>query len=105
MPQVANGKGNVMTNLVAVLESLGRPRVLVAGDLILDRYTCGDVNRVSPEAPVLIRRADRHEVRPAALPASPPCPRALDASVTLAGTSAMTRAHYTIHMFRNLGSW
>jgi len=29
-----------------------RARVLVAGDLMLDRYLWGDVNRISPEAPV-----------------------------------------------------
>lgn len=34
-----------------------RCRVAVIGDLMLDRYLQGDVNRVSPEAPVLVVRA------------------------------------------------
>jgi len=35
----------------------GRPsRVLVAGDLMLDRYVWGDVDRISPEAPVQVLR-------------------------------------------------
>ena len=38
-------------------------RVLVIGDLMLDRYTWGDIERVSPEAPVLVLRAELEEVR------------------------------------------
>jgi D-beta-D-heptose 7-phosphate kinase/D-beta-D-heptose 1-phosphate adenosyltransferase len=45
--------------LVDVLDRLARPRVLVLGDLILDRYTHGDAQRVSQEAPILVLRADR----------------------------------------------
>lgn len=41
-------------HLVEVLEGLGSPRILVVGDLILDRYIDGKANRVSPEAPVLV---------------------------------------------------
>ncbi len=40
--------------LIKVLEGIGRPRVLVAGDLILDRYVAGTVERVSPEAPIQV---------------------------------------------------
>ncbi|MBI2133015.1 MAG: bifunctional hydroxymethylpyrimidine kinase/phosphomethylpyrimidine kinase, partial [Candidatus Tectomicrobia bacterium] len=32
------------------------PRLLVAGDLMLDRYVWGDVDRISPEAPVQVLR-------------------------------------------------
>jgi D-beta-D-heptose 7-phosphate kinase/D-beta-D-heptose 1-phosphate adenosyltransferase len=42
---------------------MGRPRVLVVGDLILDRYTWGDAERVSQEAPVVVLRADERETR------------------------------------------
>jgi D-beta-D-heptose 7-phosphate kinase/D-beta-D-heptose 1-phosphate adenosyltransferase len=35
-------------------DSQKRPKVLVIGDLILDEYIWGSVNRVSPEAPVPI---------------------------------------------------
>ncbi|NCC57008.1 MAG: carbohydrate kinase [Synergistales bacterium] len=37
-----------------ILNALARTRILVLGDLILDRYICGDVKRISPEAPVPI---------------------------------------------------
>ncbi|MEK6710392.1 MAG: D-glycero-beta-D-manno-heptose-7-phosphate kinase, partial [Nitrospinota bacterium] len=33
-----------------------RPRLLVAGDLMLDRYVWGEVDRISPEAPVQVLR-------------------------------------------------
>lgn len=39
-------------------------RVLVVGDVMLDRYWFGDVNRISPEAPVPIVKIDRSEERP-----------------------------------------
>ena len=34
--------------------SNNRPKILVVGDLILDEYIWGGVNRISPEAPVPI---------------------------------------------------
>jgi len=41
-----------------------RARVLVVGDVMLDRYWFGDVSRISPEAPVPIVKVDRIEDRP-----------------------------------------
>ena len=38
-------------------------RVLVLGDVILDRYLWGNATRVSPEAPVLVVDIDREETR------------------------------------------
>lgn len=38
-------------------------RVLVVGDLMLDRYWFGDVSRISPEAPVPVVRVTRSEER------------------------------------------
>lgn len=52
-----------MTDLAARLNDLGTPRVLVLGDLMLDRYTWGNAARVSPEAPVLVVSADFDEAR------------------------------------------
>jgi len=37
-----------------VLKAFGKKRILVIGDLILDRYIWGKVDRISPEAPVPI---------------------------------------------------
>jgi rfaE bifunctional protein kinase chain/domain len=38
--------------LEALMQRFARVRVLVVGDLVLDEYVWGDVDRVSPEAPV-----------------------------------------------------
>lgn len=38
-------------------------KILVAGDVMLDRYWFGEVNRISPEAPVPIVRVERREER------------------------------------------
>ncbi|HJQ64422.1 MAG TPA: D-glycero-beta-D-manno-heptose-7-phosphate kinase [Burkholderiales bacterium] len=43
---------------------LNHARVLVVGDVMLDRYWFGDVGRISPEAPVPVVRIDRVEERP-----------------------------------------
>lgn len=39
-------------------------RVLVVGDVMLDRYWFGEVNRISPEAPVPVVHVQRSEERP-----------------------------------------
>ncbi|MEC5387972.1 D-glycero-beta-D-manno-heptose-7-phosphate kinase [Uliginosibacterium sp. H3] len=41
-----------------------KARVLVVGDVMLDRYWFGDVERISPEAPVPVVRVQRTEERP-----------------------------------------
>jgi rfaE bifunctional protein kinase chain/domain len=46
-----------------VLEALKDLRILVVGDLILDRYLYGKVERISPEAPVPVVEVEREEVR------------------------------------------
>jgi D-beta-D-heptose 7-phosphate kinase/D-beta-D-heptose 1-phosphate adenosyltransferase len=47
----------------SLVERLGHPRVLIVGDLILDRYVSGDVTRISPEAPIPVLTAKRSEER------------------------------------------
>ncbi len=49
--------------LCARLETLPRPRVLIVGDLILDRYVWGTVERISPEAPIPVLAARATEAR------------------------------------------
>ncbi|HEX6003187.1 MAG TPA: D-glycero-beta-D-manno-heptose-7-phosphate kinase [Burkholderiales bacterium] len=43
---------------------LKQARLLVVGDVMLDRYWFGEVGRISPEAPVPVVRIDRIEERP-----------------------------------------
>jgi D-beta-D-heptose 7-phosphate kinase / D-beta-D-heptose 1-phosphate adenosyltransferase len=40
-----------MSSFEAVLDQFGRKRVLVVGDIMLDRFVYGHVSRISPEAP------------------------------------------------------
>jgi D-glycero-beta-D-manno-heptose-7-phosphate kinase len=42
---------------------VAKARLLVVGDVMLDRYWFGDVNRISPEAPVPVVRVGRTEER------------------------------------------
>ncbi len=45
-------------------DRVARTRVLVVGDVMLDRYWFGDVERISPEAPVPVVKIARSEERP-----------------------------------------
>lgn len=49
--------------LRAIWNDLGHPRILVVGDLILDRYVRGEVERISPEAPIPVLRVTQEELR------------------------------------------
>ncbi len=49
--------------LTEVLERSFTPTILVVGDIILDRYHWGNVDRISPEAPIPLLRVDRREQR------------------------------------------
>lgn len=51
-------------HLAALLERLPRPRILEVGDLMLDHYVFGKVERISPEAPIQVLRVEREENRP-----------------------------------------
>lgn len=45
-----------MSNLLALLDKFSKLRLLVVGDLMLDRFIWGEVERLSPEAPVPVLR-------------------------------------------------
>jgi D-beta-D-heptose 7-phosphate kinase / D-beta-D-heptose 1-phosphate adenosyltransferase len=72
-------------DLLATFDRLGCPRVLVLGDLILDRYTFGDAERVSQEAPVILLRAEQREARLGGAANVCNMLRGLGAKVTCAG--------------------
>jgi D-beta-D-heptose 7-phosphate kinase/D-beta-D-heptose 1-phosphate adenosyltransferase len=71
--------------LIDLVQGLGSPRVLVLGDLILDRYIWGDAERISQEAPVILLREERQEVRLGGAANVAHMLRGLDAQVTMAG--------------------
>jgi len=47
-----------------LIPDTSKARVLVVGDVMLDRYWFGDVGRISPEAPVPVAKIERTEDRP-----------------------------------------
>src|SRR5688500_15053184 len=46
------------------IKNIKNARLLVVGDVMLDRYWYGEVKRISPEAPVPVVRIDGSEDRP-----------------------------------------
>ena len=50
-------------DLRLALEKIVSPRILVVGDLMLDHYSWGEVDRISPEAPIPIMRVLREDQR------------------------------------------
>src|SRR6185436_18275963 len=49
--------------LIELVEGLPRSRVVLVGDLMLDRYLYGNAERLSPEAPVPVLHYQREELR------------------------------------------
>src|SRR4029077_14964816 len=73
------------TELIDLVQNVGQARVLVVGDLMLDRYVWGDAERISQEAPVILLRADKREERLGGASSVATMLRALGARVALAG--------------------
>lgn len=59
MPAPAAGPEPAAPDLTALIDRLGTARVLVLGDVMLDRFTYGRVERISPEAPIPVLRVER----------------------------------------------
>lgn len=53
-----------MTDLHSLIDALSGSRILVVGDVMLDRFVHGRVDRVSPEAPIPVLRIQRESAMP-----------------------------------------
>ena len=53
-----------MESLVEILERFASPRVALVGDFMLDRYVYGNVDRLSPDAPVPVLNVVDRQVHP-----------------------------------------
>jgi rfaE bifunctional protein kinase chain/domain len=62
-PTVPEGAALAPEVGIVARERLAAARVLVVGDVMLDRYWFGDVNRISPEAPVPVVLVQKQEDR------------------------------------------
>ena len=67
----------------AYKDAAAAARLLIVGDVMLDRYWFGEVERISPEAPVPVVRIARHEERPGGAANVARNAAALGAQVTL----------------------
>lgn len=91
-------------DLVELVQNLGRPRVLVVGDLMLDRYVWGDAERISQEAPVILLRADKREERLGGASSVATMLSALQADVSLIGVVGPdSDGHRARHILNGLG--
>ena len=52
---------NDSPTLIGLLDQFHRGRVVCLGDLMVDRYIYGAIDRISPEAPIPIIRIEREE--------------------------------------------
>jgi len=74
-----------MNRLKDIINDFPKARILVVGDLILDEYIWGDVERISPEAPVPVVWAKKRTFVPGGASNVASNIRSLDADVTVAG--------------------
>lgn len=51
-------------HLASLIENAGHPRILVVGDLMIDRYVWGEAERISPEGPIPVLNVTSEEDRP-----------------------------------------
>lgn len=73
------------TSFAALLNRLHRVRVLLVGDVMLDRFVYGDVERISPEAPIPVVHVNRVVDMPGGAANVARNCSALGAAVTLVG--------------------
>lgn len=53
-----------MKNLLEILNNFNNKKILVIGDVMLDKYTMGKVKMVSPEAPVVVLSVEEEKYKP-----------------------------------------
>jgi len=51
-------------NLVQILSNIGKPNIMLIGDMMLDKYVWGEVKRISQEAPIPVLNVTSEEIRP-----------------------------------------
>lgn len=87
MTQTRDSGAASVSELAGIARGLGSPRILVVGDLMLDRYVWGDAARISQEAPVILLQADRREERLGGASSVATLLAALGAKVELCGVT------------------
>ena len=55
---------NKTDQVVKIADYIGKAKILILGDIMLDEYLHGTVSRISPEAPVPVVWVDRENFMP-----------------------------------------
>jgi rfaE bifunctional protein kinase chain/domain len=92
MPRNSPGKLPDRPPFAAYRDRVALTRVLIVGDVMLDRYWFGEVDRISPEAPVPVVRILRSEERPGGAANVARNAAALGAQVTLLSVTGADEA-------------
>ncbi|MBS1149675.1 MAG: D-beta-D-heptose 7-phosphate kinase [Myxococcaceae bacterium] len=94
----------VSRGLIQRVNAFSKVRVLVVGDLVADHYVYGQTERVSREAPVLIVRHEREEVKLGGAANAAANARSLGAQVTALGVLGRDSMGQRLGtLFRSLG--
>jgi D-beta-D-heptose 7-phosphate kinase/D-beta-D-heptose 1-phosphate adenosyltransferase len=93
------------SRLTSRLDRFAQIRVLVIGDLMLDRYIWGQVERISPEAPVPVVRVTRESLHAGGAGNVVANIRALGGQVVACGTVGKDQeARYLLREFTSVGA-
>lgn len=93
-----------MDKLLNIISNLGSPKILVIGDLMLDKYVWGEVRRISQEAPIPIINVSSEDVRAGGAGSVVINMRALGAEVFACGVIGNdTHGNILLDIFKNMG--
>jgi D-glycero-beta-D-manno-heptose-7-phosphate kinase len=56
--------GGIMDDLIKIVQKFKDKKIIVLGDVMLDKYIWGNVSRISPEAPVQVVEVDKESYAP-----------------------------------------
>src|SRR2546423_14414169 len=62
-PNIRYNRSRMPTRLIELIENLPKSRIVLIGDLMLDRYIYANAERLSPEAPVPVLHYQSDEFR------------------------------------------
>src|SRR5882757_8462207 len=91
------------SRLIELVQNLPASRVVLVGDLMIDKYLYGDVERLSPEAPVPVLHYEREELRLGGAGNVAACIAALGGRVKMVGVVGDDRSANQIRTM--LTSW
>lgn len=93
-----------MDKLLSIISGLGSPKIMVIGDLMLDKYVWGEVKRISQEAPIPVINVSSEDVRPGGAGSVVNNLQTLGAQVFACGIIGDdTHGHTLLNLFQGMG--